>query len=184
MGWKSVDWVELAQDRDKWRVSVNAVMGRNSRLAEELLDSREELSLLDLAVLTRQEWRVCVCVPKRRCALLHWPNAGESISRGLHALMLIPHTDRGTVTGCQLTWTEDSLCMPVWWVRLASYPELRSSVRPFHTLRCALFSLHCAFPRYPYLQGVSVNMLCALLSSLDVLCTSRPSHRPCLPSCP
>ena len=70
-----MDWVELAQDRDKWRVSVNAVMGRNSRLAEELLDSREELSLLDLAVLTRQEWCVCVCVcvcvPKRRCALLH-----------------------------------------------------------------------------------------------------------------
>jgi hypothetical protein len=28
---------------------------------------------------------VCVCVAKRRCALLHWPNAGESMSRGLHS---------------------------------------------------------------------------------------------------
>jgi hypothetical protein len=51
-----VDWIELAQGRDKWRAPVNAALGRNSRLAEELLDSRE-LSL-DLAVLMCQEWCV------------------------------------------------------------------------------------------------------------------------------
>ena len=28
MGWKSVDWIELAQGRDKWRTPVNAVMGK------------------------------------------------------------------------------------------------------------------------------------------------------------
>jgi hypothetical protein len=26
MGWGSVDWIGLAQDRDKWRALVNAVM--------------------------------------------------------------------------------------------------------------------------------------------------------------
>jgi hypothetical protein len=26
IGWGSVDWIDLAQDRDKWRALVNAVM--------------------------------------------------------------------------------------------------------------------------------------------------------------
>jgi hypothetical protein len=31
IGWDGVDWVDLAQDRDKWRVLVNTVM--NLRVA-------------------------------------------------------------------------------------------------------------------------------------------------------
>jgi hypothetical protein len=26
LGWDGVDWIELAQDRDKWRALVNTVM--------------------------------------------------------------------------------------------------------------------------------------------------------------
>jgi len=26
VGWRGVDWIDLAQDRDRWRVPVNAVM--------------------------------------------------------------------------------------------------------------------------------------------------------------
>jgi hypothetical protein len=26
MGWEGMDWIELAQDRDRWQVLVNVVM--------------------------------------------------------------------------------------------------------------------------------------------------------------
>jgi hypothetical protein len=167
MGWKSADWIVLAQGRDKLRAAMNAVMSRNSWLAEELLDSGEELGFLDLAVLTRQEW----CV---------WWNVGvhcytDRMSRGLHTLMLhamIPPTDWGTVTGCQLTWTEDCLCVRQFGE--SDWRHIRSGICPFHTLQWTVCSLYCTFPKYSYLQSVSVNMLCAFLSSSHELRISRP----------
>jgi hypothetical protein len=29
VGWGGVDWIDLAQDRDKWRALVNVVMNRH-----------------------------------------------------------------------------------------------------------------------------------------------------------
>jgi len=28
IGWKGVDWIHLAQDRDQWRILVNTIMNR------------------------------------------------------------------------------------------------------------------------------------------------------------
>jgi hypothetical protein len=32
MGWKYVDWIKLAKDRDNWRALVNTVMALRSSL--------------------------------------------------------------------------------------------------------------------------------------------------------
>jgi hypothetical protein len=50
-----MDWIHLAQDRDKWRVRVNTVMNLrvpsnfwNSCVAAQLVASQEGLSFIDL----------------------------------------------------------------------------------------------------------------------------------------
>ena len=53
--WEVMDWIDLAQDRDRCRVLVNAVMGTFgfhemrgiSRLAEKLLASQEGLFFME-----------------------------------------------------------------------------------------------------------------------------------------
>jgi len=39
MGWGSVDWIDLAQDRDRWRALVNAVTKNSGSIKfEKFLD--------------------------------------------------------------------------------------------------------------------------------------------------
>jgi hypothetical protein len=57
IGWESMDWMDLAQDRDKWQAVVNSVMDFRFcvkwgivRLAEELSASEEGLCCRDMVI--------------------------------------------------------------------------------------------------------------------------------------
>jgi hypothetical protein len=40
IGWRGVDWIDLAQDRDKWRVRINMVTKLGFRKIRKFLDYR------------------------------------------------------------------------------------------------------------------------------------------------
>jgi hypothetical protein len=44
-----MDWIDVAQDRDRWRALVNPVI----KLAEDLLDSQEGLCSMELSQLVK-----------------------------------------------------------------------------------------------------------------------------------
>jgi hypothetical protein len=55
MGWGDVDWIGLAQDRNRWRALVNAVMNRkmlgNYRVASQLVAPRVVLSSIESVII-------------------------------------------------------------------------------------------------------------------------------------
>jgi hypothetical protein len=50
IGWGRVDWVGLAQGRNKWRALVNTVTNRNYREAKQVMASRLVLSSIELVI--------------------------------------------------------------------------------------------------------------------------------------
>jgi hypothetical protein len=52
VGWGGMDWIDMAQDRDRWWAVVSAVMNLQTRgiswQAEDLLASQEELCSMEL----------------------------------------------------------------------------------------------------------------------------------------
>jgi hypothetical protein len=58
VGWRGKNWIDLRQDRDRWRALVNAIitfglhkMRRISWPAENLLDSQEGLCSMELVII-------------------------------------------------------------------------------------------------------------------------------------
>jgi hypothetical protein len=55
IGWSTMDWIDLAQDKDQWRTLVKTVMNlrvhkifRNFLVAEQLLASQEGFNSMEL----------------------------------------------------------------------------------------------------------------------------------------
>jgi hypothetical protein len=65
IGWGGVDWIGLAQDSDKWRVLVNAVMKLRVPYNAEKLPSAYTIGgLSNSAQLHRVSWLVSGLQPK------------------------------------------------------------------------------------------------------------------------
>jgi hypothetical protein len=53
IGWGSVDWIQLAQDRDRWRALVNTVMNLRVLAPRSQLVSYRNVCLRCILVMTR-----------------------------------------------------------------------------------------------------------------------------------
>jgi hypothetical protein len=71
IGWGSVDWIQLAQDRDRWQAVVNTVMNLRVLAPRSWFSLDSECSLRDRQALSflmeRVFCEICLAFTKHSC---------------------------------------------------------------------------------------------------------------------